>query len=534
MGSGKSVFLAELARCLLAGPREVIVITTPTLMLVEQLLEDLQRRLGARQVGAYCSGHKDWRRQVIVTTIDSVSRVAQILKAGERTCALLICDEAHRSECATQLDAVEQLAPKLVVGLTATPFRSKAKERLSLFGRLVYDYSMADAIRDQVLVPVEVMAYEGDEDVHRDQACLEMIESIICTRDVGPGIVSADNIADAEEFAGKLRDHGIRAAAVHSGNKTHKMKRSEVKAAMRDLEKGTLDAVVHVSLLTEGANYLWLGWLCMRRKSYTPVAWAQEAGRVMRTYKGKVSAVIADPWRHFENHTFAVEASILPSLPGVIAYVDESLSPARAEQWAEDNQMEVTTVVRSARELLEAVHTHAVQTCVVATPVHRKTLLRDVKTLLPRSFEVMWVWSPGASGTGESDPDDPDNDGPDHMIQARNPIEAWLSREVFVLEQRGTIRRRMTGLWREQPATIKQHNQIRIEVQKLNRRRPSLPDYESAQMRAAVKRAFTIHKRPDDMPTRGFASDLITMLQAIRAVGGWPIQVAPIKAKEAS
>jgi len=346
MGSGKTILIAELARSLVCPEHEVIVVTTSSQLLVRQNAEDLRSRVGPHAVGEYYAQRKEWNRQIIVTTNASAPTLAKILDESGLRCALWIADEAHRTECETILGpTLEALKPRMTVGLTATPYRSKYSEELSLFGHLAYHYTITQAVQDGVLCNFEVIPWVGPA-TPVNEAVIEMLmdASTGDPRLLGPGIVNAESIADAESFALTLREYGWSTAAVHS-----RQTQSQRDAIIDRLREGHLDIVVHVNLLVEGANFPWLRWLCLRRSTTTRVRFLQEVGRVLRTWPGKELALIFDPHGHFNTYALGLGAVLAGSLD------DEE--KAQGGSWTPDaddsDEQAVTEPVASAKWVQE-------------------------------------------------------------------------------------------------------------------------------------------------------------------------------------
>lgn len=300
-GSGKSGLLSRLAG-LMAGPDGVVVISAPRVSLVEQLsgLEAAEVReewgggwrpgsaawdVGGDRVGVYYGVKKQPDRPIVVTCNPSLPGLVEAL-AGRR-CRALIVDEAHRSESPEFVAAVAALAPARVVGFSATPWRSDKAESLSIFDSVCYDYGIAPAIRDGVLVPWDTVGWDGTGDDGIDAGCIEMIRRY----GDGPGIVSAASIADAEVYAEVLAAAGLPAAAIHSG-----LPPRERRLRIARLLSGDLRCLVHVALLQEGVDIPALRWLCMRRPTSTSIRFVQELGRILRTAPGKSRALLLDPY----------------------------------------------------------------------------------------------------------------------------------------------------------------------------------------------------------------------------------------------
>ena len=284
MGAGKSILIAELCACADLLPMECIVVSTPTELLVRQILEDISRRCGMQRRLGYWYGKGKKVGQVIVTCIPSVPSLAEALNKCGMKCALWIADEAHRSECETMLTGSAALAPALSLGFTATPYRACDKETLSLFRHQLYDYNPDRALSDGVVVPWRIESWTGGE-IGLDAACVEMIRGA-----PGPGIANARSISDADEFATLLTAEGIPAECIHS--KIPSRKQHEI---IERLRERIIRCIVHVNMLAEGANFPWLRWLCLRREVDSRVRFLQEAGRVLRAYPGKEEAIFFDP-----------------------------------------------------------------------------------------------------------------------------------------------------------------------------------------------------------------------------------------------
>ncbi|MFU8803193.1 MAG: DEAD/DEAH box helicase, partial [Bradymonadaceae bacterium] len=317
-GAGKSILIAEIVW--VHGGR--VVITTPTVKLVDQIAATLKQR--GIKTGKYYTKGKQSSRDVIVCCNDSLQSLSERIDPPD----LWIADEAHKTECDQIKDVV--LGPKdhegrriadaawvpgKRIGFTATPYRADREERLSLFDQMAYNYGPAEAMKDGVVVPPRVVHYTGKAR-ELDEACVEMIKGAS-----GPGIVDAINISDAEKFAELLRERGLRSKAVHS-----KLHEATVDKRVKQLKDGELDCLVHVSLLSEGVDFPWLRWLCCRRPISSRVLFAQYIGRGLRTFPNKTHCVVYDPQDLFGTLSLDYEAILsggideeeaIPKLPAL-------------------------------------------------------------------------------------------------------------------------------------------------------------------------------------------------------------------------
>lgn len=284
MGAGKSILLAEVARHriqpLAYGPAQVIV-TAPTQKLVDQLSETIEWWAGVKVGKWYAHSHQ--LRRVVVACQDSLGSLADELEKHNAHVQLWLADEAHRTETDECKAAIDRIKPVSRVGFTATPWRAEERERLSMFDVLAFDYSPQDAMDDGVVVRPIIEHYKGSAKTV-DDASVEVIRGA-----KGPGIVNATSITDADEFAARLNDEGISAAAIHS-----RVSRDEQSALLGQLHQGKLRSIVHVNMLAEGVDLPWLLWLCGRRPVRSRVRFAQEFGRILRAYPNKKYATFYD------------------------------------------------------------------------------------------------------------------------------------------------------------------------------------------------------------------------------------------------
>lgn len=322
MGSGKSVLIGALANAML-DPNHAVVITAPIERLVRQLSATVGQICGEEHVGQFYGKRKEPHKRVVVACNPSLAGLTEALAARGRRCGLLVVDECHRSECASVRDVVPDLRPEALVGFTATPYRSCKTEALSLYTDLVYRYTWADGRKDGVLVPrVDLWDDKADEHADLNAQCLHLIRTKRCLTcgktalEHGPGIVSARDIADAEAFASWLRAHGLAAGAIHS-----KMSADDQDDAIRRLRTGALQILVHVSMLSEGVDFPWLQWLCLRRPVGSRNRLVQEVGRIGRVHpeSGKDHSLCIDPNFLIHTHGLMHEAAIGEALEAAAA-----------------------------------------------------------------------------------------------------------------------------------------------------------------------------------------------------------------------
>lgn len=296
-GAGKTTAIAEVINALINDEHlSQIVVTTPTVNLVDALSATIAERVGHHLVGRYYTHAKQWDRRVVVTCNASAGELAARLPC----CSVLIADECHKTQADGLQAAVAALKPEALVGFTATPFRAAKKETLELFEEVLFRYDLRDGLADKVIVPWRVIPWL-QAGVERDVAALEML----LQHAQGPTVANATTIPDAEQFAARATAMGIPALAVHS-----KLHPAEQKRRLDALRDGELRLVVYPSLLSEGADFPWLKTILLRRKVGAATRFIQEVGRVLRTFPGKVEAIVLDLHNLFEKFSLLNDARL--------------------------------------------------------------------------------------------------------------------------------------------------------------------------------------------------------------------------------
>lgn len=301
MGAGKSSVIAEVVHSLDLGRSEKVVVTTPNIFLVHDLYDAITERVPARAVGKFYTDCSDYR-PINVVCMASLENFSRGLIGDDEVC-LWIADEAHRTECDTIHNAHESLNPKAALGFTATPFRADDNEELSLWNDLIYEYTASDAIEDDVVVPPRIIHYDGASQT-LDTVCLEMIDNFLSEHGQMPGIVNAKSVESAEQFTSKMQDYGIEAEAIH-----YQKSRTQKQRIIDAWESGDLTCVTHVDMLSEGADFPFIRWICLRRNVQSKTRFCQELGRALRSGPDdKNCAYVLDPNDLFNDFGLSYQA----------------------------------------------------------------------------------------------------------------------------------------------------------------------------------------------------------------------------------
>lgn len=303
MGSGKSFLIARLCQTMKLAHNEIIIVSTTFQNLVEQIHDDIEPALrgATRTLGRFYSKRKRMGR-VIVACNDSLVTLSKRLAPGTRVKCWIV-DEAHKSENEQMQAADAALKAEHKIGFTATPYLSQKSKSLKMFDRVLYKYEAKQALKDGVIVPWRVIHHTAVKDHELDGVCLGFIQKTLAGKDRFPGIVNARSIEDADYFANYLRSNNVHARALHSQS-------SDPRGILDAWKFGSVQVVVHVNMLSEGANFPFIRFMVLRRAVTSRVRFAQEIGRALRCDVGKLEALIFDPLDLFGDFPITVEEAL--------------------------------------------------------------------------------------------------------------------------------------------------------------------------------------------------------------------------------
>jgi type I restriction enzyme R subunit len=166
-GSGKSLTMVMLAKALslapdISNPR--IVIVTDRRDLDDQINKTF-RHCGKKPVKAGSGDHlmrllSENKASIITTVIDKfMAGMKKTRVKNESPEIFVLVDESHRSQYGQNHAVMRKALPNACyLGFTGTPLLKKDKNTALKFGGFIFNYTIEDALRDNVIVP---LLYEG-------------------------------------------------------------------------------------------------------------------------------------------------------------------------------------------------------------------------------------------------------------------------------------------------------------------------------------------------------------------------------------
>ena len=227
---------------------------------------------------------------------------------------MVIVDEFHHAAAPSYQDLLERIAPRELLGLTATPERADGLDVLRFFdGRIAADLRVWDAIDQQYLVPFSYFGVHDGTDLTdvpwkrgsgydptaltnvltADHAWARRVVEELRRKTGDPRSVRAlgfcVSIGHARFMAGQFSVTGIPAVAIWSDSRTE-----ERTAALRDLATGRVNVVFTVDLFNEGVDVPNVDTLLLLRPTESPTLFLQQLGRGLRRARGKALCTVLD------------------------------------------------------------------------------------------------------------------------------------------------------------------------------------------------------------------------------------------------
>lgn len=335
-GTGKSIVIALFVFLVMQyWPGQRIIIGTHSKELVKQNGKKLAEMWPGAPMGIHSEGLKqrDVSQPVIYGGIQSM--IANVTAFGHRD--LLIIDEAQmvgdkESEWLAFIAGLRVINPRLkVIGLTATGFRMGLGmltngpiftdiiydlTSLESFNRLVAEGYLAHLISPKLAIGIDdrgiKTASNGDYNQSQaEKAAMKVTREAILDASKyrfnrHSWLVFSGGIEHAERTAYMLNEIGIRACAVHSGNKEFPMKAKEADERLEAYMRGEYQACVNYGKLTTGFDHPAIDLIMMLRLTKSAVLWVQMLGRGTRPFGGdgffppKANTLVLDYARNIE------------------------------------------------------------------------------------------------------------------------------------------------------------------------------------------------------------------------------------------
>ncbi len=298
-GVGKTVLACHVAKAIrgstlfLCHRQELVEQTARTMSVVDPSRSHGRIEQGVHEIG-------DFTIAMLPTVHRRLNRIAP------DTFNCVIVDEAHHAASRTWRETLDHFKPSLRLGLTATPERLDGLALSNLFDEIVYSMGLADAVKEQYLVPpsaIQCLTSVNISNVHTrggdfaedelanlvdDPARNAFIAEKYLEHCSGrKAIAFACNIQHAQNLVDAFLEAGISAEWVSGvdSNRTEKLER---------FAKGEFQVLANCQILTEGFDDKSVDAILLCRPTKSKSLFAQMIGRGLRLNEGKTDCRVLD------------------------------------------------------------------------------------------------------------------------------------------------------------------------------------------------------------------------------------------------
>mgnify|MGYP001246688075 FL=1 len=317
-GAGKTVLASEIINEFYKNKK--IVVLCHRLVLLEQLEKGLSNEHKVKKLGLSETGKPFKDYDVLISTN---LRSRDFLMKAISICDLLIIDEAHRVSPNGQaykelLDYFDSKSPQdsKLLGLTASPERRTGdqKDQLGLaFDAIIDCADIEELIKEKVLVPADYKSFfihdlELDNmDITTGDFPIEQLSNAIIKSSMiqyackiylkekikidGKPISAwfCPDILVAEETKKQIESINLNVSLITA--KTPIKERMDI---LEKHEKGTIECLISVGVLSEGWDNPNCNIIVHLRPTLSKVFWGQSVGRGLRSSKNKEKCVVID------------------------------------------------------------------------------------------------------------------------------------------------------------------------------------------------------------------------------------------------
>jgi len=299
-GGGKGDVICKLITDFYVQNMNVLFVAHKTnLVYAENAIAD--RLLGTykfNDFGLYLAGKKSVIKKVMLGTNKTVAN------RKVNNIDVMIIDEAHRTKAPEYVDLIDKIKPRILIGFTATPFRTKKGEHFEdMYDVIIHPISTRKLIERKILVPYKIICPKVDidftgikvkhsvsGDMDFDQAELfkryneERIYQTLIDKWKEHGdsrqtvIYCTNDKKHVNTTVEWFRNNGITAEGVTSDTSTEEQTR-----IIKRFAAGETKILVNINILSEGISVDVTGCIVFLRATTSLVFWVQASARGNRS-----------------------------------------------------------------------------------------------------------------------------------------------------------------------------------------------------------------------------------------------------------
>jgi len=310
-GTGKTVIFSHIIKQRLHQGRALVLVHRDEL--VGQTLEKLHAIVPEASVGVVKADQDEYDADVVVASIQTLSRQDRLNRIPRSSFQTIIVDEAHHARAETYMRTLEHFQAfepngPCVLGCTATPERHDKLALGKVFQDIVYHASIPGMIRRGYLCDVRGLRVMARVDLSKvrtrggDYVEADLEQALVAANGVEAicrallefaadrkSIIFVPGVRMAHQVAAALKEAGVAAAAIDGS-----MPLPARRELLAKLRAGELQCISNCMVLTEGFDEPSVDCIFVARPTRSRTLYVQMVGRGLRLYDGKSDCLVLD------------------------------------------------------------------------------------------------------------------------------------------------------------------------------------------------------------------------------------------------
>lgn len=344
-GLGKTVAFALLAKKL--DTRTLILAHRDELLI--QAADKIRLIWPGVDIGIVKADRDEVEAKVVVASVQSACRPNRLARLKERGFSLCVVDEAHHSTADSYKSVLQGLGfleddpSKLLLGVTATPYRADGTGLDEIFQEISFHMGIKEGIEQGFLSPLvgrqilsrvdlrgigtscgDFIASELSQAVNTPSRNKLIVESFIKHAESRKkALAFAVDIKHAQDLSESFRRSGIDSKAI-SGALNEKERRQ----ILQEFASGKIRVLCNCALLVEGFDQPDIDAVLLCRPTQSEPFYVQMCGRATRLHPSKQNALILD----FVDNASRHKLSSFVSLEGAVKVVPDEREEVEASE----------------------------------------------------------------------------------------------------------------------------------------------------------------------------------------------------------
>jgi superfamily II DNA or RNA helicase len=319
-GAGKTFIFADITQKRLAKGGRVLILAHRD-ELIDQAINKLRLARGLCAVKEKAQDRASLDASVVVASVQTLARQNRLQRFPSDHFSTAIVDEAHHTPAETYQRILRHIRVQKLLGVTATPDRSDARNLGRFFEDIAFEIGLVDLIKAGFLCPIKVQTvpvridisnvsiragdFSEEELARALEPVLEKIaEAVGNYAHTRKTLVFVPLIRIAQQFADILKTHGF-AAEMICGVSTDRAEK------LARFTSGETRILVNAMLLGEGYDEPSIDCVIVLRPTKIRSFFAQMVGRGTRIHPGKENLLLLDFLWISRQHNLAKPASLI-------------------------------------------------------------------------------------------------------------------------------------------------------------------------------------------------------------------------------